>query len=80
MNEMFSTNPNSSTNEQVRKLNEQLRLSQKENDYLYKRNKALVNENVQYNGRILLSEQINEQRLARAKEERETLEVEIKEL
>lgn len=80
MNEMFNTNPNSSTNEQVRKLNEQLRLSQKENDYLYKRNKALVNENVQYNGRILLSEQINEQRLARAKEERETLEVEIKEL
>ena len=45
-----------------------------------KRNKTLHKECEELNGRILLNEQITEQRLARADEERKSLEEEAKEL
>ena len=51
-----------------------------ENKYLTKRNKSLHKECEELNGRILLNEQITEQKLARADEERKSLEVEVKEL
>ncbi len=51
-----------------------------ENQFLSKRNKALHKESEELNGWVLLNEQIVEQRLARAEEERKSLEDEIKEL
>jgi len=45
-----------------------------------KRCKTLHKDAEELNGRFLLNEQINEQRLQRAEEERKTLDVEIDEL
>jgi len=64
----------------VRQLQEQARLLNDENQYLAKRNKTLHKETEELNMRIFLNEQITEQRLARAEEEKKTLEEEIKEL
>lgn len=77
---MFASNPQASTSEQVNRLQEQIRLLNEENQFLSKRNKTLFKESDEFNGRILLNEQITEQRLARAEEERKSLEEETKEL
>ena len=80
LNEVFSSNPQASGNEQVRNLQQQVKLLNDENQYLAKRNKTLHKECEELNGRILLNEQITEQRLARAEEERKSLEEQTKEL
>ena len=79
MSEVFASQA-TSDNMVIRNLQEQIKLLNDENQYLMKRCKTLHKDAEELNGRFLLNEQINEQRLQRAEEERKTLDLEIDEL